>query len=174
VDVFYLGGQISLVGLALSTVMTAFAFLTKQAWRFKVVGYTGFLGVLTTGLFALVPAFTPRTKIQGSQPYQIVFDQYRGRVVVAVADSMTPQALTSTLQQVRNQVGGTGRRTGGGEIEIVARTLINSEPGVSQVLYLGTLVASLTDKNREKITLSAASFSQLEKLRALKKQTKTP
>jgi len=161
VDIFQIGGQISLAGLGLSGLLAAFAFVTKQVWRFKAVGYTGFLIVLTAGLFALGPAFTPRPKVQGAKPYQIVFDQYRSRLVVAVAPTITPEELGLTLRQVRNQVGSTGRRAGAGKLEIIARTLISIAPGTSQVVYLGRLVVPLQG-GEATLIIDKAAFQQLK------------
>lgn len=164
VDIFQTSGQISLVGLGLSGLMTAFAFVTNQLWRFKAVGYTGFLLVLTAGLFALGPAFTARPKVLGAKPYQIVFDQYRSRVIVAVEPTLTPEDLGPTLRQVGNQVGTTGRRAGGSQLEIIARTLVTVAPGTSQVVYLGRLMVPLQGEGESTLTVNQEAFKEIARV----------
>ncbi len=168
-DSFLLAGQISSVGLGISALLVVFAYFTKQPWRFKAVGYTGFLGVLTAGLFALTLTPITRTKVTGAKPFEVVFDRYRGRVVIAVSPSITAQELVPTLQQARVRLVSSGRRAGGAEgLEILARTLVEVEPGVTQVIPLGRLRLPLNAPPDQlgDVELETEGFALLAKIQA--------
>jgi len=169
VETFRLAGQIALAGLVLSALAMVFGLLTKQPWRFKVVGYTGFLVVLTAGLFALTFAPLTRPKVEGAKPYEVVFDRGRGRVVIAVAPEITSEELSLTLQQARSQLFSSGRRGGdaSGKLQIVARTLVSVKSGISQVIVLGKIElpvnAPLTDGGQ--VTIDPTAFATLQTAR---------
>ncbi len=164
-ETFLRAAQIALGGLVLGAFLIAFAYLTKQPWRFKAVGYTSFLGVLTAGLFALTVTPLTRPKIQGAKPYQVIFDRGRNRVVISVAPQIQPKELEATLQQARAQLVSSGRSSGGAALanfEIVARTLVSVEPGVSQVITLGRLEIPLTSSVNETGKVKLESFNVLK------------
>jgi len=164
VESFRLGGFIALGGMVLSALAMVFGYFTKQPWRFKAVGYTGFLGVLTAGLFALSLTPLTRPKVEGAKPYEVVFDRGRGRVVIAVDPKITPDQLNLTLQQARSQLFSSGRRGGASEkLLITARTIISIKPGLSQIVPLGQIEVSVNGPLTEKgvVTLNKAGFAQL-------------
>jgi len=164
VESFRLGGFIALAGMILSALAVVFSYVTKQPWRFKAVGYTGFLGVLTAGLFALSLTPLTRTKVEGAKPYEVVFDRGRGRVVIAVDPKITPEQLDLTLQQARSQLFSSGRRGVATEkLLISARTLISLKPGLSQIVPLGQIEVSVNGPLSEKgtVTLNKEGFAQL-------------
>jgi len=169
VEVFLLASKIALGGLVLSALIAAFGYLTKQPWRFKVVGYTGFLAVLAGGLFALSLAPIVRPKIEGAKPYEVVFDQGRARVVIAVSPTITPAELTATLQQARIQLFSPGRRLGGNasKMEVIARTLVPVAPGTVKMVILGRILirndVPLTELGQ--VELEPGGFEQLPKLK---------
>lgn len=118
--------------------ITAIAFFLKWGFRFRLVGATGFMGVLTVGLFGL--SFQPfsRTVIAGAVPYETVFDSGASQIVIAVPKAITATALEATLQQAASnllkpsRIGGAGQTTP----TIRARAIVHS-PGVSELVYVG-------------------------------------
>lgn len=126
------------VGTLAFGLVTAIAFFLKWGFRFRLVGATGFMGVLTVGLFSL--SFQPlvRMAIPGAVPYETVFDSGSSQIVIAVPNAITPTALEATLQQAASnlfkpsRLGGTGAATP----TIRARAIVHSS-GVSELVYVG-------------------------------------
>ncbi|MGB7249696.1 MAG: Ycf51 family protein [Phormidesmis sp.] len=118
--------------------LTAIAFLLKWGIRFRLVGATGFMGVLTVGLFSL--SFQPLTQtvIPGAVPYNTVFDSGAAQIVITVPPSINETELKATLQQAASnllkpsRIGGAGRATP----IIRARAIVHNE-GASELVYVG-------------------------------------
>jgi hypothetical protein len=142
------------------------SFLFKWGIRFRLVGATGFLLVLTVGLFGLgIVPFT-RTVIPGAVRYSTVYDSGADRVVIVVPQTITETELTATLQQAASNLFSPGRLSrGDNKLTIQARTVLHPQPGVSQPLYLGQIRRSLFIRNDDQmeIKLYPESFAQLPK-----------
>jgi hypothetical protein len=140
-------GWFALGTLALG-VITAIAFWLKWGFRFRLVGATGFMGVLTAGLLGL--SFEPfsQASIPGAIPYTTVFDSGASQVVIAVPNAITTSELEATLQQAAsnlfkpNRISGSGRRTP----SIRARAIVHRD-GISELLYLGRVTPSATTQD---------------------------
>ncbi|NJM97880.1 MAG: DUF2518 family protein [Phormidesmis sp. RL_2_1] len=143
---FFQGAGWLALGTVTFGVMTAIAFFLKWGIRFRLVGATGFMGVLTVGFFGL--SFQPlvRTSIPGAIPYKTVFDSGAAQVVIAVPNAITETELEATLLQAASnllkpsRIGGSGRATP----TIRARAIVH-KPGVSELVYVGQVTPS-TDK----------------------------
>ncbi|WP_218080838.1 DUF2518 family protein [Anthocerotibacter panamensis] len=164
-ETFQTGAWIALGGTVISALIAVFGYLTKQPWRFKVVGYTGFLLVLTGGLYALGLTPLTRAKVEGAKPYQVVFDRGRSRFVISVQPNIQPDELTVTLRQARERYISSSRRIGGSsdQFEIVARTLVSVEPGTTEIIELGRLRLPVTAPASApgEVTLDQAGFNRL-------------
>jgi hypothetical protein len=140
------------------------SFLFKWGIRFRLVGATGFLAVLTVGLFGLgVVPFT-RTVVPGAVRYSTVYDSGADRVVIVVPQSITETELSATLRQAASNLFSPGRLSRGDDkLTIQARTVLHPQPGVSQPLYLGQIKRSLfiRDDEQMEIKLYSESFAQL-------------
>ncbi|MEO0824257.1 MAG: Ycf51 family protein [Cyanobacteria bacterium J06635_15] len=126
---------IATVGLAL---LTGLAFLLKWGIRFRLVGITGFTGVLTVGLLGL--SFEPftRTQIPGAAPYVTVYDSGSAQIVITVPQTITSSALDATLRQAASDLLNTSRLGLPGQTPTIrARTIVHQEGGVSDLVYLG-------------------------------------
>lgn len=118
--------------------LTALAFVLKWGLRFRLVGATGFMGVLTAGLFGL--SFQPltQTSIPGAIPYSTVFDSGASQIVIAVPNEITTSELEATLQQAASnllkpsRIGGAGQTTP----SIRARGIVH-QSGTSELVYVG-------------------------------------
>lgn len=129
-------------------------FVFKWGIRFRFVGVTGFMVVLTVGLFALSLMPITRTIIPGAVHFSTVYDSGSTQVVITVPPTITPEELTATLQQAASDMFSPGR-LGRGEnrLTIRARTILHPQEGVSQLLYLGQVRRSLFERNDEHMEL---------------------
>jgi Protein of function (DUF2518) len=143
---------------------TGLAFVFKWGFRYRLVGVTGFMGVMTVGLFSLTLVPLSQTVIPGAARYSLVYDIGAGNVVVAVAPTLTKTELEATLKQAASNLFSAGRLSqANSQLTIRARTVIHPEDGVSVPLYLGQIQRSLTQRQdtAEQITLFEENFAQL-------------
>lgn len=137
------------IGTLIFGALTALSFVLKWGLRFRLVGATGFMGVLTAGFFGL--SFQPLTQtvIPGAIPYKTVFDSGSSQVVITVPAAITSSELEATLQQAASnllkpsRIGGAGQATP----TIRARAIVHDSPGVSQLVYVGKVTPA--DKSAE-------------------------
>ncbi len=133
---------------------TVLSFILKWGIRFRMVGATGFLGVLTGGLFALSLVPFTHTVIPGAVRFSLIYDTGATQVVIAVTPKISQDELEATLRQAASDFYSYGRLGRGEEqLTIRARTIIHPEPGVSQPLYLGQVRRSLANRNDEQMAL---------------------
>jgi Protein of function (DUF2518) len=147
-------------------VVTLAAFLFKWGLRFRLVGVTGFLGVLTGGLFALgIVPFT-RTVIPDAARFVVVYDNGGPQAVISVAQNITETQLDATMRQAASDLFSYGRLGGiDNQMSIRVRTVIHPKPGVSQPLFLGEVKRSLATRDDQDIVVNIypESFAQLPK-----------
>lgn len=134
--------------------LTGLGFLLKWGIRFRLVGATGFMVVLTAGLFTLgVIPFT-RTTIPGAVRFSTVFDSGANQAVIIVPPTITESQLTATLQQAASDLFSMGRLSRGEEVlTIRARTVLHPESGVSEPLVLGQVKRSLSVRDDENMQI---------------------
>lgn len=129
------------------------AFVLQWGVRFRFVGITGFMGVLTGGLFALGLVPLTHTIIPGATRFSVIYDSGATQAVIAVAPEITRSELEATLQQAASDLFSYGRLGRGDEkLTVRARTIIHPQPGVSEPLYLGEAKQSL--RTREDAEMS--------------------
>lgn len=120
-------------------------WVLKWGIRFRLVGITGFMGVLTGGLFALGLGLHDRPQIPGAVKFTRVFDSGASQVVIVVPPTITETQLDATLRQAAVDLYSTGRLSQGeATMTIRARSLVHPQPGVSQPIYLGQIKPSLS------------------------------
>lgn len=146
--------------------ITVLGFIRKWDIRFRLVGATGFLGVVTGGLFALGLTPLTRTVVEGAVRYSVVYDNGATQAVIAVPPQISDSELEATLRQAASDLysfGRVGREEN--RLTIRARTIIHPEPGVSKPLYLGQVKRSLASRNDEEmgIEIYHESLAQLPK-----------
>lgn len=155
-------GIITLICAALAGV----AFILKWGVRFQLVGVTGFMCVLTGGLFALSLVPISRTVIPGAVKFSVVYDNGATQAVIAVPPTIKPDQLEATLRQAASDLYSYGRLgRDQNQLIIRARTIIHPEPGVSVPLYLGDVTRSLAEREDEEmhVELFPEKFAQLPK-----------
>lgn len=140
--------QWSGIATILFAVFTILAFIVKWGFRFRLVGATGFMLVLTGGLFSLSLVPLSRTVIPGAVKYTLVYDNGSNQTVIAIAPQITPTELEATLRQAASNLYSYGRLGSGGnkELTVRARTIIHPEIGLSVPLYLGQVNRTLVSR----------------------------
>ena len=129
-------------------VFAILAFILRWGFRFRLVGITGFLLVLTTGLFGLSLGLFSRTEVPGAVRSLRVFDNGNNLVVITVPGTITESQLDATLRQSANDYFSYGRNGSLNDkiLTIRARAVIHPQPGLSRPLYVGQVKRSLTDR----------------------------
>ncbi|HBB35416.1 MAG TPA: hypothetical protein DDZ80_03540 [Cyanobacteria bacterium UBA8803] len=141
-------------------------FIFKWGIRFRLVGITGFMGVLTGGLFALSLVPLTRTVIPGAVHFSLVYDNGGNQAVIVVPQEITASELDATLRQAASDLFSYGRLGGPDNyLTIRARTIIHPEPGVSKPLVLGQVKRSLAQRDDEEMAIEIYSdrLAQLPK-----------
>jgi hypothetical protein len=145
--------------------LTLLAFVLKWGFRFRFVGATGFMGVLTGGLFGLSLGLFSHTTIPGAIHYKVIFDNGSTLASIAVPPTITQSELDATLRQAAADLFSYGRLGGNDILVIRARTMIHPEAGVSQPLILGEVKRSLTNGEDDNLAVKiyAKNLAKLPK-----------
>jgi len=134
--------------------LAVLSFIFQWGIRFRVVGATGFMGVLTFGLFALSLVPFTRTAVVGAVHYSQVYDNGGPQVVISVPPKVTESQLEATLQQAAADLFSYGRvAQSQTQMTIRARTIIHPAKGVSEPLYLGQVKRSLANRNDNQLAI---------------------
>lgn len=150
-----------------SFVVTILAFVLGWGFRFRFVGITGFMGVLTFGIFALKLGLITHTEIPGARRYSLVYDNGANQVVIAVPPQVEDSQIEPTLRQAAADLYSPGRNATDDDdrLTIRLRTILHPEPGISRPLYLGQIRRSLfsrEDENME-VKIFTDNLAQLPK-----------
>lgn len=162
-DFFTVGRWTGILTIILA-VITVLGFIFQWGIRFRLVGVTGFIGVLTGGLFSLYLGLPNRTVIPGSVHYSLLYDRGATQVVIGVPPTITESELEATLRQAAADLFSYGRLgQTQNQLTIRARTVVHPEPGVSLPLYLGQVNRSLATRtdNQLKIEVYSDKLAQL-------------
>ncbi|CCH67793.1 hypothetical protein RINTHH_16380 [Richelia intracellularis HH01] len=155
----------------LFAILTLLTFILKLDIRFRLVGTTGFILVLTAGLFSLSLTPLTHTVIPGAVKYSLIYDNGSTQTVIGVPDQITPSELDATLRQAAINLYSAGRSSLIREpkLTIRARTILHPSPGLSIPLYLGQIKRSLTsrDENNTSIEIYKDKFDKLPKTKII-------
>ena len=139
---------------AVVAVITVLAFILKWGFRFRLVGITSFMGVLTVGVFALSLGLYTRAEIPGAVRYTLVYDTGGAQTVIAVSPTIGESELEATMRQAAGDLYSFGRGGRGKDQMIVrVRTILHPKSGVSVPLYLGEVRRSLSAREDEKMAI---------------------
>ncbi|MEL4898170.1 Ycf51 family protein [Crocosphaera sp. Alani8] len=150
--------------------LTIVGFIFQWGIRFRLVGITSFMVVLTVGLFGLGLGLFERTEIPGAIRFTRVYDNGGNQVVIIVKPSVTETQLKATLEQAANDYFSYGRTAGvDNKLTIRARTMVHPEIGQSLPLYIGQVKRSLSVKDDDSMEIDIFSdqFNQLSKYREM-------
>ncbi|MBC6477243.1 MAG: Ycf51 family protein [Hormoscilla sp. GM7CHS1pb] len=154
------------IATAVCAVVTVLSWVLKWGIRFRLVGVTSFMVILTAGLFTLSIAAVPQIKIPGAVPFSLVYDNGAAQTAIAVPPEITEPQLEATLRQAAYDLFSPGRGSSTStQLTIRARTIIHPEENVSKPLYLGYVKRSLRDREDDNMEI----FIDSEKLASLPK-----
>lgn len=154
-DDFWLATQYCVCASIFMGILAAIAFGFKWGFRFRLVGITGFMIVLTVGAFGL--SFVPfvQTNVPGSARFDVTYDNGLSQAVIAVAPTINETELDATLRQAASNLFSLGRSGGANaKFLIRARTVLHTEPGVSVPLYLGDIRRSLAVREDDQMVVT--------------------
>ena len=146
-------------------VLTIVAFFAGWGFRFRLVGVTSFMMVLTGGVFSLYLGLFTHVNIPGSVRYALTYDNGANKAVVAVSPEIAADAIEPTLRQAAadlNSYGRTGTQ-GNNTFTISLRTVLHPEEGISEPLFLGQATRSLSirDDDNVEVELFEQNIAQL-------------
>ena len=137
--------QWSGIATLIFAIATIVALVAKWGFKFRLVGATGFMGVLTAGLFALSLVPIVHTNVAGALHYSLIYDNGSDRATIVVATPITEIGLDATLRQAAADLYSYGRSgSADRQLKVRARTVIHPSPGVSEPLVLGEVTRSLS------------------------------
>jgi hypothetical protein len=133
--------------------ITGIAFIFKWGFRFRLVGASSFMVILTVSLlvFSVIPL--TRTLVPGSVRYSLVYDNGGTQTVISLPPTVTRSELEATLQQAAADLFSYGRVGSTNQLNIRARTVIHPEPGISVPLPLGEVKRSLATRTDEQMEI---------------------
>ena len=136
-----------------SLVIAILGFIFKWGIRFRFVGITAFLIVVTSSVLALKLSLFTSVSIPGARRYTLVYDNSSDQVVVNIPpETITPEEAAATLRQAAYNLFSPGRSSyGENQLTVRLRTILHPEPGVSQPVYLGQVKRSLLQRQDEKM-----------------------
>ena len=146
-------------------VLTVIAFIASWGFRFRLVGVTSFMGVLTIGIFGLSLGLFSHTEVPGAARYTLIYDNGANKAVVAVPPNIETSAIEPTLRQAALDLYSYGRMGANGNerFTVGLRTVLHPESGVSQPLFLGQATRSLSvrDESNLEIEVFTQNLAQL-------------
>jgi hypothetical protein len=136
-------------------ILTIIAFIAGWSFRFRLVGVTSFMGVLTAGIFALYLGFFTRVEVPGATRYSLIYDNGANKAVVAVSPEIEANAVEPTLRQAALDLYSYGRTgTNGNDVFTVdLRTVLHPQAGVSEPLFLGEARRSLLIRDESNLEI---------------------
>jgi hypothetical protein len=161
--------QWSGIGTLAFAAITILALVLKWSFRFRLVGATGFMGVLTGGLFALSLVPIVHTEIPGALHYSLIYDNGSDRATIAVKTPISETGLEATLRQASNDLYAYGRSgQADRQLKIRARTVIHPHPGLSEPLVLGEVTRSMAggEDNALEIRLDRGNLAKVAQIKA--------
>lgn len=154
IDLIVIAKALGIVTLA-STAFAVLAFVFQWGFRFRMVGVSSFMALITIGVFALNLSLYQRVAIPGAEQFSLVYDNGGDQVVIAIKPAViNADSLQATLEQAANDLYSPGRLGRGAvpKMTIRARVILHPEPGISEPLYVGQVKRTLggrTDENME-------------------------
>jgi len=137
-------------------VVAILAFVFGWGFRFRLVGVSSFMGVLTASIAALGLGLFPHSEIPGAARYKLIYDSGANQAVVAVAPTIEKSAIEPTLLQAASDLYSYGRTgvNGNTQFTIKLRTVLHPKTGVSLPLFLGEAKRSLAANGDEDIEIN--------------------
>ncbi|OLP18451.1 hypothetical protein BST81_10815 [Leptolyngbya sp. 'hensonii'] len=143
--------------------LATLGFVLQWGLRFRLIGVTGFMAVLTVGLFSLSLAPFAHKVIPGAVGFSTIYDNGANLVVILVPREITETQLEATLRQAAGNLFSAGRLSRGRGVLLRARTIVHPEPGVSEPVFLGQVKPATSPTATEPfvIQIDAAQMAKI-------------
>ena len=126
--------------LAMATVV---GYLSRWGIRFRLVGVTSFTALLAVSCLAFAVSYTPRVQLEGAVSVPVVFDNGSDLVIAAAPADLPREAAGPTVQQVAQNLRGSGRSSADGLVHVRLRRIETVAPGLSKPVVLAEATRSL-------------------------------
>ena len=120
-------------GLALLTIT---GYLQRWGVRFRLVGVTSFTALLALSCLAFAVSYTPRISVEGARSVPVVYDNGADLVIAAAPADLPAPAVRPSLEQVAQNLRGSGRRSDTGRVVVRLRRVEQLSDGLSQPVVL--------------------------------------
>lgn len=157
----------SVYGTIAFLILTIIGFIFKWGFRFRLVGTTGFMAVLTVGLFALSLGLFTRTEIPNALRFNLVYDNGANKAVIAVPQEINETELEATLQQAAIDLFSYGRTAIDGDDQLTIRARVQVHQKDQTIpLYIGQIRRSLFIREdlNSTVTIFEDKFAKLKSL----------
>ncbi len=136
-------------------IITVIAWIAGWGFRFRLVGVTSFMGVITASIFALSLGLFTHTTIPGAARYSLAYDNGSNKAVIVVSPDIEQSEIAPTLRQAAADLLTYGRTGTGGndQFTIAIRTVLHPQEGISQPLYLGQAKQSFITRDNKDLTI---------------------
>lgn len=153
-DIFFYA-KWSGIATLICLIVAIVSFVIGWGFRFRLVGVTSFMSVLTLGIVALGLGLFPHTDIPGAARYSLIYDNGANQAVVAVSPNIEKSAIEPTLIQAASDLFSYGRTgtSGNSQFTVKLRTVLHPQEGVSQPLFLGVAKRSLINADIENLEI---------------------
>ena len=131
-------------GLALLTVVS---FVARWGFRFRLVGVTSFTVLLSLSCLAFAISYSPRTQIEGAVSVPVVFDNGSDLVIAAAPAELAPAAYGPTVEQLAQNLRGSGRRTDDDLVHVRLRRVEDAGDGIARPVILAEATRNLSDNS---------------------------
>ncbi len=161
--------QWSGIGTIAFAVVTILALALKWSFKYRLVGATGFMGVLTAGLFALSLVPIVHSNVPDALHYSLIYDNGSDRATIVVAAPVTEAGLDATLRQAAADLYSYGRSgSADKQLKVRARAVIHPAPGVSEPLVLGEVIRSLSggEDSALDVRIDRGNLAKVTKIKA--------
>lgn len=119
-------------------VATIAAFLAGWGFRFRLVGVTSFTALLAISCLAFAVSYTPRVSLEGAVAVPVVFDNGSDLVVAAAPADLPPASYGPSVQQLAQNLRGSGRSSADGVVHVRLRRVEPAGPGRSKPVVLAS------------------------------------
>jgi len=153
-DIFFYA-KWSGIATLICLIVAIVSFVIGWGFRFRLVGVTSFMSVLTLGIVALGLGLFPHTDIPGAARYSLIYDNGANQAVVAVSPNIEKSAIEPTLIQAASDLFSYGRTgtSGNSQFTVKLRTVLHPQEGVSQPLFLGVAKRSLINADIDNLQI---------------------
>jgi len=127
--------------LALATVI---GYLRRWGLRFRLVGVTSFTALLAISCLAFAVSYTPRVQLPGAVSVPVVYDNGSDLVVAAAPADLPAEAAGPSVQQVAENLRGSGRSSADGLVHVRLRRVEPLGPGLSRPVVLAEATRALS------------------------------